>query len=90
MRKSAAVVRNGECQFSVAARECDVDLTWAGVFDCIHNSFLRDVVKLRGSRAVADVNAVVAREAAGNAESLADVRGQSLKRDIQSVGFQFR
>src|SRR5207302_10826201 len=90
VRESAAVIRHSQCQFLPILREPDVDPIRAGMLDCVYDRSLGYVLKLCGRRCVTVVDSIIATESAGNSKSLADVFGQTLQRNIQPIGLEFR
>ena len=66
------------------------ELARASVLDCVHHRFLGNVIKLGGRCCVTDVDSVIAIERARNSKSFANVCGQTIQRDVQSISFKFR
>src|SRR5207245_1918854 len=66
------------------------DLIRAGMLYCVYDRFLGNVIKLCGRRCVTDVDSIITVENAGNSKSLANVFGQTLQRNIQPIGLEFR
>src|SRR5438477_9142932 len=60
------------------------------MLDCVYDGFLGNVIKLRSCCCVTDVDGIVAIESAGNSKSLANVFGETLQRNIQPIGLEFR
>src|SRR4030081_2454367 len=60
------------------------------MLDRIHDRFLGNMIKLGGRCCIPDVDSVVASECARNPKSLANICGQTVQGNVQSIGLKFR